>query len=99
MRSALGASARRYRTGGGSGRSIPWHTAIEPVMLRFEEGGGSLPPDRSLRRKEYQGGSGSRSEIDASRGSLETPFPATHEVLPTARCSEDEPMTTWLHER
>jgi hypothetical protein len=32
------------------------HAGIpEPIVLRFEEGGGSLPPHGSLWRKEYQG--------------------------------------------
>jgi hypothetical protein len=51
------------------------HAGIpEPLLLRFEEGGGSLPPGGSSWRKEYQGGSGSRPEIDASRGFLEAPY-------------------------
>jgi hypothetical protein len=45
----------------------------EPLVLRFEEGGGSLPPGGSLWRKAYQGGSSSGSEIDGSRVSLEAP--------------------------
>jgi hypothetical protein len=61
------------------------HAGIpEPLLLRFEEGGGSLPPGGSSWRKEYQGGSGSGSEIDGSRGSLETPSLPSHEVLPRA---------------
>src|SRR5215217_9475840 len=57
---------------------------LEPLVLRFEEGGGSLPPGGSLWRKAYQGRTGSRSEIDASRGSLEARSLPTHEVLPRA---------------
>jgi hypothetical protein len=50
------------------------HAGIpEPLVLRFEEGGGPLPPDGSLWREEYQVGSGSLSEIDASRSSLDAP--------------------------
>jgi hypothetical protein len=61
------------------------HAGIpEPLVLRFEECSGSLPPGGSLWRKEYQGGSGSGSEIDGSRGSLETPSLPSHEVLPRA---------------
>jgi hypothetical protein len=46
---------------------------LEPLVLRFEECGGSLPPGGSLWPKEYQGGSGSRSEIDPSRSFLQDP--------------------------
>jgi hypothetical protein len=75
------------------------HTSIpEPLVLRFEEGGGSLPPDGSLWRKEYQGGSGSRPEINASRGFLEAPY------LPTQPCLEQihgasrlSPRPCWDH--
>ena len=36
--------------------ALAFHAGIpEPIVLRFEEGGGSLPPHGSLWRKEYQG--------------------------------------------
>src|SRR5215204_2916648 len=54
--------------------ALAFHAGIpEPLVLRFEECGGSLPPGGSLWREEYQGGSGSRSEIDPSRSSLQDP--------------------------
>ena len=51
------------------------HAGIpEPLVLRFEECGGSLPPHGSLWPKRVSRGTGSRSEIDASRGFLEAPY-------------------------
>jgi hypothetical protein len=57
----------------------------------------TLPPDGSLWREEYQGGSGSGSEIDGGQGSLEAPSLPTHEVLPRAdpRSFASAPEALW----
>ena len=74
------------------------HAGIpEPIVLRFEEGGGSLPPHGSLWREEYLGGSASRSDVRREPKLPPGSLPTKHEALPRAdpRSLASVPEALW----
>ena len=76
--------------------ALAFHAGIpEPLVLRFEELWWLLASCRVVMAQRVSRGTGSRSEIDASRGFLEAPF--LHEVLPRAdpRSLASVPEALW----
>jgi hypothetical protein len=76
------------------------HAGIpEPLVLCFEECGDTLRRDGSLWREEYQGEAvHNKSEIDASRSSLEAPYLRTKSCLEQIHgASLLPPRPCWVH--